>query len=58
MQVFDPEGPALDQPDLVVEAFHEHERNLVVWMAIGSDAIPVAFDHGGEILKGLEPLPF
>ena len=53
VQVLDSECPALNQPDLVVEAFHESEGDLVIGVAIGGDAIPMALDHGGEILKGL-----
>jgi len=29
----------------------------VIRMAVTDDPVPVAFDHGGELLEGLEPLP-
>ena len=50
-------GAALNDTDLGVESLHETERDFVVGMAVTGDAIPMAFDHGGEILKGLESAP-
>ncbi len=58
MQVFDPKGPALNQPYLVIEAFHETERHFVFGLAVDSDAIPVTLNHGSKFFKGLQPLPF
>jgi hypothetical protein len=49
---------ALDDADLVVEAFHEAERDLVLGLAIGSDSVLMAIDHLGELLVGTQPLPF
>ena len=50
-------GPPLDGPDLVIDALHEAEGHFVLRTAIGLDPIPVAFDHAGEALEGLQPLP-
>ena len=48
---------ALDNADLVVQPFHEAERDFVVGVAVAHKAIPVPLDHGGKVLKGLEALP-
>ena len=48
----------MDDVDLVVQAFDEAERDLVLGSAVGGDAVPVAVDHRGELLVGFEPLPF
>jgi len=45
-----PVGSTLNHSDLVVEAFGEPEEHLVLWVAEGSDAFPVAFDHQGKLL--------
>ena len=50
-------GTALNDTDLVVDAFDQAEGHLVPWTAVGLDAVPMAFDHRGEALKGGEPLP-
>ena len=50
-------GAALDDADLVVEALDEAERDLVLRVAVGGDAVPMALDHLGELLVRLEPLP-
>ena len=55
--VFDAVSPSLNDPDLVVEAFHEAERDFVVGMAIADNAVPVSLDHGGEFFKRLQALP-
>src|SRR5208283_2766494 len=55
--VAQPVGSLLDGTDLVVEAFDEPQRYLVLFMAIGFDAIPMGFDHPGELLEGLYALP-
>ena len=43
--------------DLVVEPLDEAERDLVLGVAVGGDAVPVTIDHRGELLVGFEPLP-
>ena len=50
-------GSTLEDADLVVEALDEAERDLVLWLAVGGDAVPVALDHVGKALFGLEALP-
>jgi hypothetical protein len=50
-------GAALDHPDLIVEPLDEAERDLVLGPAVGRDAIPMAVDHGGELLVRCQPLP-
>lgn len=47
----------LDDADLVVEAFHEAECDLVLGLAVRRDAIPVTLDHSRELLVGRQPLP-
>jgi hypothetical protein len=47
----------LDDANLVVEAFDEGKRDLVVWLAVAGDAIPVSVDHVGEPHVALEALP-
>ena len=51
-------GSTLDDTDLVVESLDEAERYLVLGAAVCRDAVPVAVDHPGELLVGLEALPF
>ena len=48
---------ALDDTNLIVESFHESERDFVLWPAVGGDSIPVPFDHCSEFLVGFEALP-
>jgi hypothetical protein len=50
-------GPTLDDADLVVEAFDEAERDLVLRLAVGGDAVPMSIDHLGEFLVGFQALP-
>jgi hypothetical protein len=52
-----PVRPALDDADLVVQPLDEPQRHLVLLAAVGCNPVPVALDHGGELLVGLEPLP-
>ena len=40
----------MDHAYLVVEAFDEAERDLVLGIAVGGDTVPVAIDHVGEAL--------
>ena len=44
--------PPLDGTDLVVDAFHETQRHLVLRAAIGLDPVPVRCHHAGEGSKG------
>src|SRR5450755_2953748 len=48
---------ALDDADLVIQALHEAEGDLVLWPAVGGDPVPMSFDHRGEFLIRLESLP-
>src|SRR3990172_3140274 len=50
-------GASLDDPDLVVETFDKAESDLVLGLTEGRDASPVAIDHVGELLVGLQALP-
>ena len=47
----------MNDPDLVIETLDKTEGNIILGMDIGRDAIPMAFNHFGEILERLEPLP-
>lgn len=47
----------LDDADLVVQAFDEGQRYLVLWPAVGGDSDPVSIDHAGELHLRFEPLP-
>src|ERR1019366_6750429 len=51
-------GATLEDANLVVEAFDKAERDLVLRLAVGGDAVPMTVDHLGELLVGFEPLPF
>src|SRR3990172_10404464 len=48
---------SLEDSDLVVQALHEAERDLVLGLTIRRDPIPVAFDHRGELLERCESFP-
>ena len=50
-------GATLEHADLVIEPFDESETDLVLRPAVGSDAVPVALDHLGELLVWREALP-
>src|SRR5271157_2883469 len=50
-------GPTLEGSDLVVESLDESQGHLVLHVAVGLDAVPVSFDHIGELLKWLQALP-
>ncbi len=47
----------LDDTNLVVHAFDETERYLVLRLAIGGDPIPMPIDHLSEFLVGFAALP-
>ncbi len=51
-------GSPLDDTDVVVQSLDEPEGDLVARIAVGGDAVPVPVDHLGELLVGLEALPF
>ncbi len=48
----------LDDADLVVESLDEAGGDLVLWMAVGGDAVPVPLDHFSELFVRFESLPF
>lgn len=50
-------GAALDDTDLVVQAFDEPERDFVLGLTIRGDPIPVTVNHFSELLQGFESLP-
>ena len=50
-------GTPLQNPNLVVQSFHKAQRHFILRLAIGSDAVPVANDHQGEVLVGSQTLP-
>src|SRR3989442_721462 len=47
----------LDDTDLVVQPFHETERDFVLRLAVSSDSIPMSIDHLSKLLIGFEALP-
>ena len=49
--------PSLDDAHFVVESLDESQRHLVLGLAVGGDPVPMAFDHLGKLLVGLEALP-
>src|SRR3989338_1749303 len=60
VQVFlvsDSIGAALNDADFVVRAFNKTEADFIVHFTVGNNAIPVAFDHGGELFEGSQSLP-
>ena len=48
---------ALDDADLVVRALDKAEADFIVHFTVGNNAIPVAFDHVGELFKWAQALP-
>ena len=48
---------ALDHADRVVQPFDKSERELVVRLAVGCDALPVTFDQRGGLFERLLALP-
>ena len=48
---------SLDGAELVVESFHESERHLILFVAVGLDAVPMRSDHVGKAFVGSETLP-
>jgi len=55
--VAQPVRAALEDPDFVVQALDEAERDLVVRMAVGRDPVPVPVNHRGELLVGAQARP-
>ena len=51
-------GSSLDDTDFVVQSLDEAERDFVARIEVGGDAVPVSVDDLGELLVGLEALPF
>src|SRR5262249_44905341 len=56
--VAQPVSSSLDDSDLVVEPFHEAQRDFILWLAIGGESVPMTIDHVGELLVGFQSLPF
>ena len=50
-------GAALDDSDFIVHTFDEAKADFVVDLAVGDDAIPVAFNHRSELFHGAQALP-
>jgi hypothetical protein len=50
-------GPTLEGTNPVVESLDESQGHLVFHVTVGLDAVPVSFDHVGELLKWLQALP-
>lgn len=47
---------ALDDADLVVQAFNEAEGDCVLRFAVSGDAVPMPLDDGGEVIVRGETL--
>ena len=56
--VSDSIGAPLDDSNLVVEALHETQSDLVLGLAIRRDPTPMALDHRRELLEPGQSLPF
>src|SRR3990172_10963219 len=50
-------GLALDDANGVVQPLDATERDFVLGLAVGNDAVPMTFDHLRELLERLESLP-
>src|SRR3989338_263181 len=48
---------ALNDAYGVVQSLDAAQRDFVLGLAIGNDALPMTFDHGRELLEGCKPLP-
>ena len=55
--VVQPITASLDHTDVVVQAFHEAQRHLVLWLAVRRNTIPVRLDQFREVLERRQPLP-
>src|SRR5260370_33976165 len=51
-----PYATSLDDADFVVEPFDEAQQDFVLRFAVGGDSIPMAINHVGELLVGLQSL--
>ena len=51
-------GATLKHADFIIQTFDEAERDLILRLAVGGDAIPVSLDHVSEVLVGFQALPF
>ncbi len=47
----------MQDPDFVVNSFHQSKADFVVWMAIRSNTFPMGFNHVSELPIRLQPLP-
>src|SRR6266581_1800602 len=48
---------SLDDANLIVQTFHETKRDLVLWLAVSSNPIPMSINHLSEFLVGFQALP-
>src|SRR3970040_3108980 len=55
--VAQPVCASLDDTNFIVQTFHESKRDLVLWLAVGSDPIPMSINHLSEFLVGFQALP-
>lgn len=54
--VAQPVGTSLKDPDLVVQALDETKSDLVHWLTVGGNAIPMSVDHLSKLLVRFQPL--
>src|SRR2546425_9820237 len=52
-----PIDAALNDPDLGVQTLDETKGDLVLWFAIGGNAVPMPLNHLRKLLVGFQPLP-
>lgn len=52
-----PVGATLDDAALVVQALNKGERDLVSWLSVRGDAVPMLIDHLGKLLVRFPALP-
>jgi hypothetical protein len=55
--VSQPRCASLDDTDLIVQAFHEAERDFVLGFAVSGDSIPMSINHLGKFLVRFQALP-
>jgi hypothetical protein len=48
----------LQNPDFVVDPFHQTKTDLVLWMTVGGNTLPMGFNHLSELPVRLQTLPF
>lgn len=55
--ILDDVCPALDDTDLVVQAFRESKGDLMIRMTVTDNSVSMIFNESSELLERFKPLP-